>query len=77
MAKVFVTLGVDGLMGHLRYGHKEGTIDIPDDEIESFKEDPINYIVSNDLQDELEFFVDDYEIDWADGYCDPEYKVVE
>lgn len=77
MAKVFVTLNIDELMGHLRYGHKEGTVDIPDDEIESFKEDPINYIISNDLQDELEFFVDDYEIDWMGDYSDPEYKVVE
>ena len=77
MAKVFVTLNIDELKGYLRYGHKEGTIEIPDEEMNSFKENPLKYILENDLQYDLELVVDDFDVEWVSDYSDPKYKVVE
>ena len=77
MAKVNINLGLDYLVGHLRYGHREGTIDIPDEELEEFKADPIHYLRDNDLDCELEFIVDDYELDdWAYSENDVQYKIL-
>lgn len=77
MAKVNINLGLDYLVGYLRYGHREGTIDIPDEELKEFEEDPVGYLKDNDLTCELEFIVDDYEIDdCAYSENDIQYKIL-
>ncbi len=76
MAKVNINLGLDYLVGHLRYGHREGTVDIPDEELEEFKENPVRYLRDNDLDCELGFIVDDYEVDdWAYSEDDIQYII--
>lgn len=66
MAKYKIHADVDYVMGHLRYGFYEGTID--EDElpqgvtIEDIKEDP-SLIKEYDLTDFLEFQVADVSID--------------
>lgn len=77
MAKVNINLGLDYLVGRLRYGHREGMVYIPDEELEEFKEDPIHYLRDNDLDCELKFIVDDYEIDdWAYSESDVQYTIL-
>ena len=63
MAKVTVSANLDYISGYLRYGHLEGDLDIPDEDLELFKEDPVQYILDNDLQYDLQTVVDDYSID--------------
>lgn len=76
MAKVNINLGLDYLVGHLRYGHREGTIDIPDEELEEFKENPVRYLRDNDLDHELEFVIDDYDLDDWLYSDDVQYKIL-
>lgn len=61
--KVFVEASLDYIMGHLRYGHYEGELEISEEDIEIFKNDPMKYIKDNQLQDDLNLVVDDYSVD--------------
>lgn len=65
MAKYNINANVDYVMGHLRYGHYEGTIDekdLPDGiTIKDLIEDP-SLIKDYDLTDFLEFVIDDVDI---------------
>lgn len=63
MAKVTVSANLDYISGYLRYGHLEGDLNIPNKDLELFKEDPVQYILDNDLQYNLQTVVDDYSID--------------
>lgn len=61
MSKYFVYAPVDYLIGHLRYGHFEGEIEIPDDKLND-KE----WIIEA-IREEGDLLVDDWEVD---GYGD-------
>jgi len=56
MARYKVTIPVDYVMGHLRYGHLEGVIEA--DSVEDIKN--MDY---DEIRDYLDLVVDDYEID--------------
>ena len=58
--KIDINANLDYIAGYLRYGHLEGTIDIPEEDIEKFKENPKKYIEDNDYEVELELVVDDW-----------------
>ena len=61
--KVTITVDLDYVVGHLRYGHKEGTIKLTDDEFKEFEKNPTEFIDKYDILSELDFFIDDYEVD--------------
>lgn len=62
MKKVFVDYPVNWIAGHLRYGHKEGSIEMTDEQFEEFKQNPEKWL--SDREDiDLELLVDDWEID--------------
>ena len=61
--KVVITVDLDYVVGHLRYGHKEGTIKLTDDEFKEFEKNPTEFIDKHDILSELELFIDDYEVD--------------
>lgn len=64
MKAVLVNAYVDYLIGHLRYGHYEGVISMEDDEFEEFKKNPVQWMINNNhYKDDLDFKIDDYEID--------------
>lgn len=77
MARVFIDAGLEYLIGHLRYGHYEGIVEFPDEDIEKFKEDPIKYISDKCLTDNLDIIVDDLEIDDHGEITDVNYKILE
>ena len=66
MNKVVITALVDYVIGHLRYGHLEGEVELTDEQLELFKKDPAKAIQELDL--DLELVIDDWEVD---GYGDP------
>lgn len=55
--KFFVTADVDWIMGYLRYGHMEGTV-----EVES-EEELKAMIESGSINDYLDLIVDDYRVE--------------
>ena len=61
MKKVYIYAPLDYVAGHLRYGHKEGTVNLTDEEFEQFKANPKDFIYNNDI--ELDLLIDDWEID--------------
>lgn len=66
MKNVFVDYPVNWIAGHLRYGHKEGSIEMTDEEFEEFKQNPEKWL--SDREDiDLELLVDDWEIDDYDN----------
>jgi hypothetical protein len=75
MAKININADTDYAMGFLRFGHYEGNVEIPDEDIEIFKADPISYIINNDLTTELDFLVDDYRIEDIGEINDVNYTI--
>ena len=61
--KVSITVNLEYVVGYLRYGHKEGTIKLTDNEFKEFEQNPYNFISKYDVLDKLEFVLDDYEVD--------------
>ena len=57
MAKFKVRQDADYLMGHLRYGHREGVIEA------SSVEDALNKLQNEGYTDYLDLVVDDYEVE--------------
>lgn len=62
--RILVDYLVDWIAGHLRYGHMEGIINLSEEEYAEFQKDPAVYLKSHDeLIEEFNLLVDDYEID--------------
>jgi hypothetical protein len=70
--KFKVSQKCDYVMGHLRYGHLEGVVDVKDEE------ELKGLIESDEITDYMEFRVDDYEIEECDTGCNKiEYQLME
>ena len=64
--KVKFNIPLDYAMGYLRYGHKEGTIELTEDEFRILEKNPMDFIDEEDILSNLELIVDDYRIeDWG------------
>ena len=63
MKKILIDAPLEYVAGHLRYGHLEVVIEVPDEEFEKFKENPIDFLYDNEYIDELDLLIDDWEID--------------
>lgn len=59
----------------MRYGHKEGIINIPDEDIEKFKENPKKYIKDRDYMCDLDFIIDDYDVDDCGDIDEVSFKI--
>lgn len=70
MARFKVTQEADYVMGHLRYGHREGII-----EAES-REDALQKLKDGYAGDYLDLVIDGYEVDDVD-YGDNEFEIKE
>lgn len=76
--KVYVEYPVNWINGHLRYGHKEGIIEMTDEEFQEFQKNPEAWLGKDYNDDYLELLVDDWEVDDYDTTIeDVEYKVTE
>lgn len=63
MKKILIDASLEYVIGHLRYGHLEGVIEVPDEEFEKFKENPIDFLNDNEYTDELDLLIDDWRVD--------------
>lgn len=75
MKKFKIDAPVDYVMGHLKYGHYEGEIEIPEEDEEKFKQSPLDYLNNNDLIESLDFKVD-VEIEDCGDIYEVNYKEV-
>lgn len=60
------------IMGHLRYGHYEGLINLSDEEFKEFEKNPIEFLSKDNF--DLNFVVDDYRIEDIGEICDVKYN---
>ena len=74
--KIEICENLEYIAGHLRDGHREGIINIPEEDFEEFKNDTLNYLEENDLQYECPIIVDDYEIEDCGSTTDIEWKII-
>ena len=76
--KLFIEYPVDWIVGHLRYGHKEGEIELTEEEYAEFKKDPTAYLNSHkEFTENLDLLVDDYEVnDCSDDIYNVSYKEI-
>ncbi len=75
--KVKFDIPLDYIIGHLRYGHKEGILEFTEEEFERLKKDPMNFIDKEDILSNLELIVDDYRIeDWGSP-IEVNYEVID
>lgn len=61
--KVKFDIPLDYIMGHLRYGHKEGILELTEEEFKRLEKNPMNFIDEEEILSNLELIVDDYRID--------------
>lgn len=63
MAKVNIRIDYDWLYGDLRSGHREGILEFEDEDYEEFKKDPVTFLYETGMDCDLNFIIDDYEIE--------------
>lgn len=75
--KIKFNIPLEYLIGHLRYGHREGVIELTKEEFEELKKDPVNFIYLYDILYELDLIVDDYRIDDCGPISKVNYEVID
>lgn len=75
MTKVSVNADYDWVSGYLRYGHREGVLELEDEEYKEFKKDPESFLRETGMLYDLKFILDDYRIEDS-GDIEVEYKEV-
>ena len=75
--KVKFNIPLDYVMGHLRYGHKEGILELTEEEFKRLKKNPMDFIEEEDILHDLELIIDSYRIeDWGDP-LEVNYEVID
>lgn len=64
--KVKFNIPLDYVYGYIRYGHKEGILELTEEEFQRLEKDPIDFFDQEDLLCDLNLIIDDYRIeDWG------------
>lgn len=75
--KIYINAPVEYVIGHLRYGHYEGEVELTNEEFEKFKENPDKAFYDLDLTDFLDLLIDDFSIDDIGSIDEVNWKEVE
>lgn len=64
--KIKFNIPLDYVFGYLRYGHKEGILELTEEEFRRLKKDPMDFFNQEDLLCDLDLVIDSYRIeDWG------------
>lgn len=75
--KVKFNVPLEYVFGHLRYGHKEGVVELTEEEFQRLKKDSMKFLDEEDLLYDLDLIIDDYRIeDWGSP-LEVKYEVVD
>lgn len=75
--KVKFDIPLEYVCGHLRYGHKEGTLELTEEEFNRLKENPEKFIDEEDILYNLDLIIDDYDIEDYGGIESINYEVID
>ena len=74
--KVKFNIPLEYVMGYLRYGHKEGILELTEEEFKRLKENPMDFIEEEDILYDLELIIDSCRIeDWGNP-LEVNYEVI-
>lgn len=75
--KVKFNVPLEYVFGYLRYGHKEGIVELTEEEFQRLKKDSMKFLDEEDLLYDLDLIIDDYRIeDWGSP-LEVKYEVVD
>lgn len=75
--KVKFDIPLDYVVGHLRYGHKEGIVELTKEELKELKEDPGYFVDKYDILERLSLIIDDYCVDDYGYSGEVDYEIVD
>lgn len=75
--KIKFDIPLEYVIGHLRYGHKEGILELTEEEFNKLKENPEKFIYEEDILDNLNLIIDDYAIEDYGGIESINYEVID
>ncbi len=61
--KVKTRVDYEWIVGHVRYGHREGVLELSDEDYEEFKENPGLFLKETGAEYDLDLIIDDFSID--------------
>ena len=75
--KVKFDVPLEYVFGYLRYGHKEGVVELTEEEFQRLEKDSMKFLNEEDLLYDLDLIIDDYRIeDWGSP-LEVNYEVVD
>ena len=75
--KIKFDIPLEYVIGHLRYGHKEGILELTEEEFNRLKENPEKFIYEEDILNNLNLIIDDYAIEDYGGIESINYEVID
>lgn len=75
--KVKFNVPLEYVFGYLRYGHKEGVVELTEEEFQRLEKDSMKFLNEEDLLCDLDLIIDDYRIeDWGSP-LEVKYEVID
>ena len=75
--KVKFNIPLEYVFGYLRYGHKEGVLELTEEEFQRLKKDSMKFLNEEGLLYDLDLIIDDYRIeDWGSP-LEVNYEVID
>lgn len=75
--KVEFNIPLEYVIGHLRYGHREGVLELTEEEFKRLEEDPEEFLLEEGFICDLELVIDDYRIEDYGPPSEINYEVVD
>ena len=75
--KVKFDIPLEYVCGYLRYGHKEGILELTEEEFQRLKKDSMKFFDEEDLLCDLELIIDDYRVEDYGTPLEINYEVVD
>ena len=75
--KVKFNIPLDYVIGYLRYGHKEGILELTEEEFKELQEDPLDFIYNQDILCDLDLIIDDYRVEDYGDVLEVNYEVID
>jgi len=77
LKKVKFNIPLEYVTGHLRYGHKEGVLELTAEEFERLQKDPEAFVYEEEILPDLDLVIDDYSVEDYGGIDSIEYEVID
>lgn len=74
--KIKFDIPLEYIMGYLRYGHREGVLELTEEELKRLKKDPMNFIDEENILSNLELIIDGYDAEDCGPPLEINYEVI-